>query len=238
MEMCNEVPQTLTIDIGGHNVKIRASGGPEVRKTPSGPRLTPVQMIADVRRLAADWSFDRVSIGYPGVVNRGTIIGEPPHLGSGWEGFDFEAAFGCPVRLINDAAMQAVGSYQGEHMLFLGLGTGLGSAMILDGVVQPMEIGRLIYRKGRTYEDFAGANGRKLMGTKAWRIAVLRIIDDLSHALLPDYIVVGGGEVKRFEVLPPNCRRGSNAAAFDGGFKLWEEDSRILPIRDPLRNGS
>jgi polyphosphate glucokinase len=238
MEQDGRLSRTLVIDIGGTNIKVRSDTGPEVRKFPSGPRMTPTQMVSAVAGMTADWELDRISIGYPGVVIRNKITAEPPHLGVGWTGFDFAAAFGKPVRIINDAAMQALGSYEGGHMLFLGLGTGLGSALILDGVLQPLELGRLPYRKGRTYEEYVGVNGRRRLGTRRWRAIVLQIIDDLTKSLLPDYVVLGGGEVKRMPDLPPNCRRGSNAAAFEGGFKLWEPSTPSVRIRDPLRNGA
>ena len=211
----------LAIDVGGTNVKLLASGHEARRKFPSGPKLSAQDMVDEARKLAADWKFDAVSIGYPGAVLDGRILTEPHNLGRGWVGFNFEKAFGRPVKIINDAAMQALGSYKGGRMLFLGLGTGLGSAMIIDGVLQPMELAHLPYRKG-TYEDYVGLRGLEHYGKKEWRKYVADVITKLAAALEPDDVVLGGGNAKKMKVLPPKCRAGDNSNAFIGGFRLWE----------------
>ena len=214
--------KVLAVDVGGTNVKILASGQKEPRKFQSGPKLTASQMVAEVKKLAADWPYERVSIGYPGPVLRGRPINDPYNLGPGWVGFDFEKAFGCPVRMINDAAMQAVGSYKGGRMLFLGLGTGLGSTMIIDGEVEPMELGHLPYKKG-TYEDYVGLRGLERFGKKKWRSYVEDVVARFVKALEPDDVVLGGGNVKHLKELPAHCRAGDNGNAFLGGFRLWDE---------------
>jgi polyphosphate glucokinase len=190
--------------------------------------MTAEQMVAGVKRDTADWSYEAASIGYPGPVLRGRPVCDPQNLGAGWVGFDFEAALGCPVKLINDAAMQALGSYEGGKMLFLGLGTGLGTTMIVDGIVEPMEIGHLPYRK-RTYEDYVGVRGLKRVGKKKWRAYVADVVERLSAALEPDYVVLGGGNAAELKELPPNCRLGDNANAFAGGFRLWDEGAARQP---------
>lgn len=212
----------LAIDIGGTNVKILASGQKAPRKFPSGPDLTPRQMVAGVKRLARGWKFEAVSIGYPGMVIHNHPVAEPRNLGRGWIGFDYRAAFGKPVKIVNDAAMQALGSYKGGKMLFLGLGTGLGSTVIADGIVEPMELAHLPYRKG-TYEDYVGLRGLKRRGKKKWRGHVEKVVAQLTAALEPDDIVLGGGNVKKLKELPSGCRQGNNANAFLGGFRLWED---------------
>ena len=212
----------LAIDVGGTNIKIKCNISDEVRKIASGPHMTAEHMVTAVKELARDWEFEAVSMGYPGPVRRGAILREPYNLGRGWMAFEFAEAFGVPVRIINDAAMQALGCYAGGSMLFLGLGTGLGTVLIVNGEVQPMELAHLPYRQGRTYEDFAGRKGRDRLGRKDWRRAVIRMIDDLTMALQPDYVALGGGEAKKLGDLPPNCRLGTNADAFVGGFKLWD----------------
>jgi polyphosphate glucokinase len=212
----------LVIDVGGTNLKLKMSDSPEVRKIPSGPDFTPQQLVDAVRQHAADWDFAAVTIGYPGPVFGGQIKREPHNLGKGWVGFDFSRGLGKPVRLINDAAMQALGSYEGGRMLFLGLGTGLGNCMILDGVIAPMEIGHLPYKKGRSFEDYVGAAGLKRLGRKKWQAAVFNVVAILQAALLPDYVVLGGGNVKKLNDLPPGCRRGDNDNAFTGGVRLWD----------------
>jgi len=192
-------------------------------------------MVQAVRKATAGWKYEAVSIGYPGPLLRGKPIAEPHNLGPGWVGFDFEAAFGCPVKLINDAAMQALGSYEGGKMLFLGLGTGLGSAMIVDGMVEPMELGHLPYRKG-TYEDYLGLRGWKRVGKKKWRHYIDDVVARLIAALEPDYVVLGGGNVHKLTELPPRCRMGDNANAFRGGFRLWEATGKgrvSLPASSP-----
>ena len=215
--------KVLVIDVGGTNVKILATGKRTPRKTASGPDMTARDMVDAVRRLAADWSYDVVALGYPGAVRAGRPAAEPKNLGKGWIGFDFEKAFGCPVKMINDAAMQALGSYEGGRMLFLGLGTGLGSALITDGVLVPMELAHLRYRKGRTYEDYVGLRGLKRFGKKKWRRYVMDIVTALKHALQADHVVLGGGNAKRLKCLPKDIRLGDNAHAFAGGFRLWEQ---------------
>jgi polyphosphate glucokinase len=212
--------KVLAIDVGGTHVKVLATGEREVRKFPSGPAMTPDQMVAGVLELAKGWRFDAVSIGYPGPVLHGHPIAEPHHLGSGWVGFDFRRALGCPVRLINDAAMQALGSYLRGRMLFLGLGTGLGSAMIVNGIVEPMELGHLPYKKG-VYEDYVGAQGLAKHGKSKWRRHVADVVRLLVAALEPDDVVLGGGNAKELKELPQGCRLGNNANAFLGGFRLW-----------------
>ena len=215
--------QVLVVDIGGTHVKILVSGQTEGRKFASGPTLSARGMVAGVKKLAGGWKYNAVSIGYPGPVVRGRIVAEPENLGRGWFGFDFEKAFGCPVKLINDAAMQAVGSYEGGKMLFLGLGTGLGTTMIVEGVLEPMELGHLPYKNG-TYEDYVGRRGLERFGKSKWRRHVADVVARLSAALEPDYVVLGGGNVKHLSTLPPGCRAGGNANAFTGGFRLWDRN--------------
>jgi polyphosphate glucokinase len=212
----------LAIDIGGTHVKILATGQNEHRQFDSGPKLTPRLMVAGVKRLAADWKFDGVAMGYPGPVLRNRPVAEPHNLAPGWVGFDFAAAFKCPVKIINDAAMQALGSYQRGKLLFLGLGTGLGTTMIADGVIEPMELGHLPYKKA-TYEDYVGLRGLKKYGKKKWRKHVADVVKRLIAALEPDDVVLGGGNVKKLKQLPRGCRAGDNANAFVGGFRLWEK---------------
>jgi polyphosphate glucokinase len=211
----------LVIDVGGTNVKLLATGQQEPRRFPSGPKLTPAQMVTRIKEVAADWAHDVVSIGYPGYVVRNKPVAEPHNLASGWVSFDFQAAFGCPVRIVNDAAMQALGSYRGGKMLFLGLGTGLGSAMIVDGLLEPMELAHLPYKKG-TFEDYVGLRGLERKGKKRWREEVADVVAKLVAALEPDDVVLGGGNAKKLGALPPGCRLGENANAFIGGFRMWE----------------
>ena len=218
----------LVVDVGGTHVKILVSGKDTPRKFISGPNLSPARMVAGVKQLAAEWLFDCVAIGYPGPVIRGRIAAEPHNLGSGWLGFDFQAEFGCPAKVINDAAMQALGSYEGGRMLFLGLGTGLGSALILDGIVQPTELAHLPYKKG-TFEDYVGLRGLKRMGKKKWRNCVADTVARLIAALEPEDVVLGGGNVKELKGLPQGCRAGNNAAAFRGGFRLWALENATPP---------
>src|SRR5262245_40773970 len=214
----------LVVDVGGTNVKVLATGQDEPRQFPSGPTLTPEQMVAGVKELVGDWKYDAVSIGYPGPVIKNRPLADPRFLGRGWRGYDFEAAFKCPVKVVNDAVMQALGSYEGGKMLFLGLGTGLGSAMIVDGIVEPMELGHLPYKRG-TFEDYVGVRGYERLGKKKWRQVVADVIARLMAALEPEYVVLGGGNVKKLKELPPGCRAGDNANAFVGGFRLWQEQT-------------
>ncbi|MEO8279628.1 MAG: ROK family protein [Ideonella sp.] len=220
--------QILVIDVGGSHVKCLLSGETSRRKFSSGPGLTPQQMVEGVLEIAADWRYDVVSIGYPGVVRKGAPAVEPHHLASGWVGFDFEAAFRRPVRIVNDAAMQALGSYQGGKMLFLGLGTGLGSALVVDGHILAMELGHLRRSKLHDYEDLLGKSGYKRLGKKKWHRKVFAAVEGFSAALLPDEIVIGGGQADRLKTLPALTRRCSNAAAFVGGFRLWDESTSAL----------
>jgi polyphosphate glucokinase len=212
--------KVLAIDVGGTHVKMLATGQKTPQSFVSGPKMTAKQMVASVKKLAGGWNYEAVSIGYPGPVLHGRILHEPHNLGPGWVNFDFKNAFGCPVKVINDAAMQALGSYKGGSMLFLGLGTGLGSAMIVDGLLEPMELGHLPYRKA-TYEDYVGIRGLKRFGKKKWRKYVGDVVEHLAAALEPSDIVLGGGNVKELLELPKGCREGDNANAFVGGFRLW-----------------
>jgi glucokinase len=218
----------LVVDVGGTNVKILATGQKEPRRFPSGPTLTPRRMVAGVRKLAGDWKYDAVSIGYPGRVVGDRAITEPRNLAHGWVGFDFAAAFGRPVKVINDAAMQALGSYNGGTMLFLGLGTGLGSTLMVRGHIVPMELGALSYGKG-TIEDCLGARGLRKLGKKKWRKSLELLVARFTSALLLDDVVIGGGNAKKLKELPPGCRLGDNAFAFLGGFRMWERDTSRNP---------
>ena len=217
-------PNVLVIDIGGTNVKVLATGQKEARKTPSGKTMTPQLMVDAVKKMAGDWKYDRVAIGYPGPVEKGQIAKEPHNLAPGWIGFDFAAAFNCPVKVINDAAMQALGSYKTGSMLFLGLGTGLGSALVIEGILVPLELAHLPYGKG-TYEDYLGIRGVERMGKKKWRKHVDFCVERLTAAFQLSDVVLGGGNVKKLKELPKNCREGDNANAFIGGFRLWESDA-------------
>jgi polyphosphate glucokinase len=228
----------LVVDVGGTHVKILATGQKQSREFPSGPTLTARQMVGGVKKLASDWKYDAVSIGYPGVVLRNRPLAEPYNLGRGWMRFDFEAAFKRPVKVMNDAAMQALGSYKGGKMLFLGLGTGLGSTMIVDGIVEPMELAHLPYKKG-TYEDYVGERSLEKRGKKKWRRHVAEVVELLTTALEPDDVVLGGGNVKKLKELPKGSRAGDNANAFRGGFRLWEKmDHRRSSISTRTRSPS
>src|SRR5215471_20689152 len=211
----------LVVDVGGTHVKILATGQKAPREFPSGPTLTAQQMVDGVKTVTAEWGYDAVSIGYPGPVLHGRPMAEPRHLGPGWVGFDYRAAFACPVKVVNDAAMQALGSYGGGKMLFLGLGTGLGSTMIVDGIVGPMELGHLPYRDG-TFEQYVGVAGQQAHGLAQWRRDVEDVVARLIAALEPEDVVLGGGNVHQFETLPPGCRAGDNSNAFAGGELLWK----------------
>jgi polyphosphate glucokinase len=224
--------RVLAIDIGGSHVKARVFGRRELRQFESGPDLTARQMVSKVHALTGDWTYEAVSIGYPGIVLHGKVMAEPHNLGPGWVGFDFRKAFNRPTVLLNDAAMQAVGSYEGGRMLFLGLGTGLGSAMIVDGVVAPMELAHLPYKKGRTFEDYVGAAGLKRLGGKKWRRTVSEVVAQLSSLLEADYVVLGGGNARKLKHLPKNARLGSNEFAFLGGFRVWHH---AAPSRAPAK---
>ena len=213
----------LAVDVGGSHVKVLVSGETESRRAPSGPVLTPAEMVAAALQAAEGWRWDVVSVGVPAPVHAGRVVSEPFNLGTGWVGFDFEAAFGSPTRVMNDAAMQALGSYEGGTMLFLGLGTGLGSAMIADGIVEPMEIGHLPFKK-RTFEDYLGERARKKLGRKRWEKLVAEAVERLSAALEPDYVVLGGGNAPKLKQLPPNTRLGSNSNAFTGAFRIWQRE--------------
>ena len=214
--------KVLAIDIGGTHVKLLVTGQKEHSEFASSPGLTPAMLLAGVRQLAKDWKYDGVSFGYPGGVCHNRPLAEPFNLGSGWFGFDYRAAFKRPVKNINDAAMQALGSYRRGRMLFLGLGTGLGSAMIVDGLLEPMELGHLPYKKS-IYEDYVGIRGLEMYGKKRWRNYVADVVEQFIAALEPDDVVLGGGNVNKLKVLPPGCRKGDSANAFLGGFRLWKE---------------
>jgi polyphosphate glucokinase len=216
----------LVIDVGGTHVKILATGEKEKREIVSGPTMSAPQMVSSVKTLASDWKYEVVSVGYPGPVVRDRPMAEPYNLGKGWIGFDFAAAFKLPAKVMNDAAMQALGSYRGGRLLFLGLGTGLGSALILDGVVQPMELAHLPYKK-RTYEDYVGVRGLEEFGKKEWRKHVEHIVECLVAAFQPDDVVLGGGNAKKLKELPPLCRLGDNSNAFKGGFRMWEDQHSV-----------
>jgi polyphosphate glucokinase len=214
------VGAVLAVDVGGSHVKMLLNGGSERRRFVSGDALTPGEMVRGVLENTRDWDYDYVSVGVPAVVSDGRITREPVNLGGGWVGYDFAVAFGKPTKVVNDAAMQALGGYEGGRMLFLGLGTGLGTTMIVDGIIQPMELAHLPFRKG-TFEDYVGERGRKRLGRKRWQKAVHETIEALSAALEPDYVVLGGGNARKLEELPPNVRLGANEDAFLGGFRLW-----------------
>jgi len=214
--------KVLVVDIGGTHVKVLATGRKNRLEIPSGPDLTPKKMAAAVREAAKGWKYEAVSIGYPGPVVHSRIVSDPHNLGGGWVGFDFRKAFGKPVKVVNDAAMQALGSYQGGRMLFLGLGTGLGSALIVDGVIEPMELAHLPYKNGRTYEDYVGLAGLKRLGKKKWRKHVFDVVKQLKAGLQADYVVLGGGNARLLKKPPPGSRLGDNANAFRGGFRLWK----------------
>jgi predicted NBD/HSP70 family sugar kinase len=217
----------LVIDVGGSHVKFRLGARGQIRRFVSGSDMTAADMVRQVRKLARDLSYDAVSIGYPGLVLRGRVAADPYNMGPGWCGYDFEKAFGRPVRVINDATMQALGSYEGGRMLFLGLGTGLGATLILDGTVEPMEIGHMPYKRGRTFEDYVGERGRKRLGNKKWRKAVAEVVARLKEVLETDYVVLGGGNAVRLKELPEGARLGDNLNAFKGGLHLWQGDDPL-----------
>lgn len=220
----------LVIDVGGSHIKFRVGPRGKIAKFVSGPGMTAAAMVKGVAALAPRSSYDAVSIGYPGLVIHGKIAAEPYNLGHGWVHFDFGKAFGAPVRVINDAAMQAIGSYRGGRMLFLGLGTGLGATLILDGMVEPMEIGHLPYKRGRSFEDYVGERGRCKLGTRKWRKTVREVVEQLSRALEVDYVVLGGGNLRRLRSLPRNARPGDNRNAFTGGLRIWQHGGDSLAL--------
>jgi polyphosphate glucokinase len=214
----------LVVDVGGTNVKMRIVGQKEATKIPSGPAMTAAKAVDIVKAATKGWDYDRISLGYPGPIINGRPLREPHNLGGGWVGFNFAKACGVPVKILNDAAMQALGSYKGGRMLFLGLGTGLGSAMIVDGVLEPMELAHLIYKDGKTYEDYLGLRGLKRLGKKRWRKHVAKVTKILKASLGADYVVLGGGNVKKLKDVPAGAELGKNENAFLGGLRLWGQD--------------
>lgn len=214
--------QVLVIDVGGTHIKLLMTGQKEPVKIPSGPNMTASKVVRLVKQATRGWKYDRVSLGYPGPVINNHPLREPHNLGGGWMGFDFRKAFGCPIKIINDASMQALGSYKGGRMLFLGLGTGLGSAMIVNGALEPMELAHLSYKHGKTYEDYLGLRGLERLGKKKWRRRVFKITEKLRTALEADYVVLGGGNATKLKELPAGARMGANENAFIGGFRMWQ----------------
>jgi polyphosphate glucokinase len=214
--------RVLVIDVGGTNIKVSTGGPDEPTKIPSGPDMTAARMAEEVKKATAGWSYDAVTVGYPGPVVQGRPAVEPKNLGMGWVRFDYDKAFGKPVKVVNDAAMQALGSYQGGRMLFLGLGTGLGSAFVADGQLEPLELAHLPYRNNRTYEDYVGLRGFKRLGRKKWQRHVEKVIELLKHGLQADYVMLGGGQTKKLKALPEGVRLGNNSHAILGGIRLWE----------------
>ena len=212
----------LVIDVGGTHVKLLATGRRTPRKFVSGPHLTPAVMVRDALAATADWRYDAVTIGYPGPVAHGRPLADPHNLGPGWRGFDFARAFKRPVKLVNDAAMQALGSYDRGRMLFVGLGTGLGCATVENGAVQPLELAHLPYREGKTFEDYVGVRGLERLGRHKWERHVRVVVEMLRAAMVADHVVLGGGNVKKLRRLPPRCKRGDNRNAFRGGFRFWD----------------
>ena len=231
----NAPQRILVLDVGGSHVKLSVSDRGKSQKFVSGPKMTPGAMVKRVRKLVTSADYDAVSIGYPGLVVRGRIAAEPFNLGAGWVGFDFEAALGKPVRIINDAAMQAVGSYAGGRMLFLGLGTGMGATLILDGIVEPMEFGHLPYKNGRTYEQYVGQRGLDRLGKKRWRKEVAAVVEQLRYALEVEYVVLGGGNVRLLKELPKKTQRGANSNAMKGGRIIWEGSGSPLVLSPKYR---
>jgi polyphosphate glucokinase len=225
--MAPSTPRILAIDVGGTRVKVLLHGQSEVRAVRSGKKMRASDMAREVRALTRGWRYDVVAMGYPGVVCHGRPATEPHNLGCGWVGFDYHKAFGRPVRIVNDAAMQAIGSYSGGRMLFLGLGTGLGVAIILNGALESTEIGHLLYKHGRTYEEYLGKRGMHRLGHKKWRAAVTDVTERLREAFEVDYVVLGGGNARKLKKLPPHSRLGDNANAFVGAFRLWLEPNWV-----------
>jgi hypothetical protein len=228
----------LVIDVGGARVKFLVTGHKTHREVASGPAMTARKMVTTVKRLAKDWKYDAVSIGYPGPVLRGRPAFEPHNVGGGWVRFDFRKEFGCPVRMVNDAAMQALGAYRRGSMLFLGLGTGLGTALVVDGVLVPMELGQLPYKKSRTYEDYLGAAGLKRLGKRKWRKHVMNVATRLQTAGEAEYLVLGGGNAQKLKALPTGARRVANGNAFAGGFRLWDDKSPPAKAKHRAATGS
>jgi predicted NBD/HSP70 family sugar kinase len=229
--------RTLVIDIGGNSVKLLVTGETDPRKFPSGPKLTPRQMVSGALKLTEDWKYEVVSIGYPGRVRNNQPSVDPVNLGRGWVKFDYAKAFGVPVKVMNDAAMQALGSYQGGTMLFLGLGTGLGTALIVDGTVVPMEIQHLPFKQG-TYEDYLGLKGLERLGIRKWRSFVREVVARFIPTLELDDVVIGGGNVNKLDKLPPGCRPGDNTHAFRGGFLLWQKAGKGKPSARPVKKAT
>lgn len=223
----------LTIDIGGTNVKLLATGQAEPRKFPSGPELGPHQLIAAVRSLTEDWEFDVVSIGYPGPVAHGQPQLEPRNLGTGWVGFDFAAAFERPVKIINDAALQALGSYEGGRMLFIGLGTGVGSTLIAGKAIVPLDLGQLYFHDGQILDDILSRRALDQLGKEKWTTIVCEAIAHLKHCFIVDYVMIGGGNAKKLKRLPPGARQGDNERAFLGGYRLWNMSATLTPATHP-----
>jgi polyphosphate glucokinase len=236
MRASNKIPgnasarHILVVDVGGMHVKLRIDARGPIHKFVSGPKMSALSMMRQILKLTRNLSFDAVSIGYPGLVFHGRIAAEPHNLGKGWVRFDFEKAFGKPVKVINDAAMQAIGSYRGGRMLFLGLGTGLGVTIIIDGVVEPTEVGHMPYKRGRTFEDYVGERGRERLGNRKWRNKVNAVIEQLKFAFEADYVVLGGGNAVRLKSLPRGVRLGDNRNAFTGGLRLWQQGDGPLHL--------
>jgi polyphosphate glucokinase len=236
MRASNKIPgnasarHILVVDVGGMHVKLRIDARGPIHKFVSGPKMSALSMMRQILKLTRNLSFDAVSIGYPGLVFHGRIAAEPHNLGKGWVRFDFEKALGKPVRVINDAAMQAIGSYRGGRMLFLGLGTGLGVTIIIDGVVEPTEVGHMPYKRGRTFEDYVGERGRERLGSRKWRRKVNDVIEQLKFAFEADYVVLGGGNAVRLKSLPRGVRLGDNRNAFTGGLRLWQQGDGPLHL--------
>ena len=223
----------LVLDVGGTHVKVYAPGRPRIVIT-TGPSMTPQRMVREIRASLRGASYDAVSMGYPGRVADGGIVREPTHLAPGWIGFNFERAFGHPVQILNDAAMQALGGYRGGRMLFLGLGTGLGTAMVIRGELQPMELAHLPWKKGRSYEEYVGEPALQEFGRKKWQKEVFEVVEALSRALEPDYVLLGGGNARKLKKLPPGARLGNNRDAYTGGLRLWQGGGRGV---EALRRG-
>jgi polyphosphate glucokinase len=221
--------KVLVIDVGGTHIKLLATGQKQELEFPSGPRMTAKKMVADVKKAikTAGWKFDVISMGYPGPVLHDRPMVEPHNLGKGWVKFDFKKAFGCPVKIMNDAAMQAVGSYKGGRMLFLGLGTGLGSALIVESVIEPLELAHLPFKKGKTFEDYVGLRGLRRLGKKKWRRCVAKVVVELKAATQAEYVVIGGGNARLLKKLPANTRLGDNTNAFRGGFRVWNPLAKL-----------